>query len=151
MGSRLGKFNKRTGTFEMYTYNKSPDTRSRANIVLSIYESSKDSDKLWIGTSEAALAIFDKKTKTFDFATLNDNDPHAFNAYAVNQIFDDHIGTLWFATDKGIVTLDNYLQQFQVNKFEPSTASVHSWYVTKIIVDTIFSNNHYGLVLTAVD
>ncbi len=135
-GRGLGKLNKHTGTIEMYTYNKSPDTRSRANIVLSIYESSNDSDKLWIGTGEAGLGIFDKKTKTFDFATINGNDPHAFNAYAVYQIFDDHFGTLWFATDKGVVKLNSYLQQFQVNKFDPSTSSVRSWYVTKIIIDT---------------
>ena len=139
-GRGLGKFDRHNGIFEMYTYNKSPVNYSRANIILNIYESLKDSDKLWIGTADAGLGIFDKKKKTFDFATLNDNDPHAFNAYTVNHVFDDQLGTLWFATGKGIVKLDNYLQQFQVNKFEPSTSSFHSWSISKIIVDTVSSH-----------
>ncbi len=136
-GRGLGKFDKQQGTFKMYTYNKSPENYSRANIVLNIYESSKDNNMLWLGTGDAGLAVFNKKTKTFDFATLNDNDSHAFNAYTVNHIYDDNIGTLWFATNKGVVKLDSHLQQFRVNKFEPSTSAVHSWSISKIISDTV--------------
>ncbi len=140
-GAGIGKFNKRSGTFEMYTYNNLPDIRSRSNIVLNICEQPENKEQLWVGTGEAGLAIFDKQNKTFDFATLNDNDPHAFNARTVNQVFDDHLSTLWFATNSGVVKLDKYLQQFQVNKFEPSRTAFHSWAISKVIADTFSSHS----------
>ncbi|HYK44977.1 MAG TPA: two-component regulator propeller domain-containing protein, partial [Parafilimonas sp.] len=129
-GNGIAKFDRRTGKFEVYKYSVDE------NIVWSIYESSEQEGKLWIGTAYQGIAIFDKEKKSFEFASINPNDVNAFNAYGVNQIFNDHLGTLWFAGTNGVVKLDKYKQQFRRQIVEPIRTSTGKG-ITGIIADTL--------------
>ena len=131
-GNGIAKFDRYTGKFEVYKY-----AGTNSNIVWSIYESPDQPGKLWIGTFDQGLAIFDKEKKLFQFASIIPTDVNAFNSYAVFQIFDDHLGTFWFASSNGVIKLDKYKQQFQKQTVEPKATHES---ITGIIVDTQSSN-----------
>ncbi len=129
-GGGLAKFNRLTGKSELYKY-----AGIHSNIVWSIYESSNQPGKLWIGTADRGAAIFDANKKSFEFVSIDPGNIYAFNSSAVSQIFDDHLGTLWFAGHNGVIKLDKYKQQFQRQAVEPLTKLTDKG-ITGIIVDT---------------
>jgi streptogramin lyase len=87
----------------------------------------------------SGVAVFDKTEKSFEFASINPNDVNAFNAYGVNQIFNDHLGTLWFAGTNGVVKLDKYKQQFRTQIVDPIRTSAGKG-ITGIIADTFHAD-----------
>jgi ligand-binding sensor domain-containing protein len=141
-GNGIAKFDRYTGKFEVYKY-----AGATSNIVSSIYESPGQPGKLWIGTFDRGLAIFDKEKRSFQFASINPTDLNAFNSYVVRQIFDDHLGTLWFAGNNGVIKLDKYKQQFQKQTVEPFTKVTFKG-ITGIIVDTQHSQKSLWISTT---
>lgn len=146
-GGGIAKFDRHTGKFEVYKY-----AGIHSNIIWSIYEPAGQPGKLWIGTSDRGAAIFDKNKKSFEFVSINPGNIYAFNSSAVSQIFDDHLGTLWFAGHNGVIKLDKYKQQFQRHAVEPLTKVTDNG-ITGIIVDTQssrkslwISTNLHGLI-----
>jgi ligand-binding sensor domain-containing protein len=129
-GGSIAKFDRQTGNFEAYK-----DAGNYGGVVLSICESPYQTDKLWIGTEDEGAALFDKKKKSFEFVSIDPGNIYAFNSYSVKQIFDDHLGTLWFAGSNGVIKLDKYKQQFQRQVVEPLTKVSYKG-ITGIIVDT---------------
>jgi ligand-binding sensor domain-containing protein len=146
-GGGVVKFDRPTGKSELYKY-----AGIHSNIVWSIYEPADQPGKLWIGTADRGAAIFDKNKKSFEFVPIDLGNIYAFNSSAVSHIFDDHLGTLWFASHNGVIKLDKYKQQFQRQAVEPLT-KVSDKGITGIIVDTQsshkslwISTNLHGLI-----
>ncbi|MDY0349404.1 MAG: two-component regulator propeller domain-containing protein [Tenuifilaceae bacterium] len=77
------------------------DTSSvSSDIITAIFEDSKQ--RLWIGTKDAGLNLYNRKTETFTRITIN---PEAINSAAQNQVVsirEDMQGNLWIVFVGGI-------------------------------------------------
>ena len=144
-GGGVAKFDPHTGKFELYKY-----AGIRSNIVWSIYESADQPGKLWVGTADRGAAIFDKNKKSFEFVSIDPGNIYAFNSSAVSHIFDDHLGTLWFASHNGVIKListnsnsrDRPLSLLQKLAIKA---------LPELLLTRNLLTNHYGFQLTGTD
>lgn len=70
------------------------------NHVKSIFEDSKG--RLWVGTSNGGLDLFDRKTERFYHFRHQPNDPNTISDNLVSQITEDRAGNIWISTGKGV-------------------------------------------------
>lgn len=96
--------------FKHFFTNPNDTTSVSSNIITVVFEDSKR--RLWIGTRNAGLNLYNRKTETFTRITINSN---ARKSIAQNEILDineDLQGNLWIATMGGISKLEPNKDEF---------------------------------------
>lgn len=92
----LTKFDRKTGTFTRYKYDRHKPRSISSNTIPSIYEDSKGN--LWFGTGEGGLCWFDHATETFTAYT----EKQGLAGNSVFSILEDNEGYLWLGTNNGL-------------------------------------------------
>jgi|GEM_PF-911660 len=108
-GAGLKSFDKKTGIFQTYLWNKIAGISRTNNIVKGIEMKSKD--ELWVArldhTGFGPLAVFDKKKKEFSFIDHSPGDPQSIADGQGAGLFKDKSGHLWISIgNKGVSRLD---------------------------------------------
>ncbi len=83
------------------------------------------SGKIWIGTYGAGLSVMDAESglfKQFTFSSLELKASHT--PTIVYDILEDHRGTLWFATDRGLIK--HHRQATNISQFELTNVTNNS-------------------------
>jgi ligand-binding sensor domain-containing protein len=71
------------------------------------------SHKIWIGTENGGLNLFDSTNKNFRHFTNNKNDKSSISSNSIGSIFEDNLGRLWFGSfDQGLDIVDKYYDKF---------------------------------------
>jgi ligand-binding sensor domain-containing protein/signal transduction histidine kinase len=69
--------------------------------------------KLWIGTEDKGLDIFDFDKNIFKHYRCDPNDESSISSKSIWSVYQDHIGRMWIGTfDKGINVVDKYNEKF---------------------------------------
>lgn len=96
-GGGINKFNKRTGKFISYEFDRSDPSFFTDNRILTLF---KDSEKnFWIGTNGGGLIKFDEKNQLF----VHYGTSKGFNSQVVYGILEDSNKNLWISSDNGIL------------------------------------------------
>ena len=100
------------------------------DLVWTFYQT-KDSSKIWIGCQMGRLALYDVKSKAFQY--FNDT---AFHQRTIRSIIEDDKGNLWFATQHGLlVKLDKSTKRFTRYVDDKYPAVENLGTITRIIID----------------
>ena len=79
--------------------------------------------KMWIGTIDAGLNCYDKKSNTFTHFTNDLNDPKSISSNSIFSLLADRAGNLWIGTsDNGLNFMDrktNTFTRYTIQKTEP--------------------------------
>jgi len=91
-------------SFTTYKHEAADSASISGNWIKSIYESRSggSAGTLWFGTFNYGLNRFERETERFTYFLHDPNDPHSLSDNEVNVIYEDHAGTLWVGTDKGL-------------------------------------------------
>jgi ligand-binding sensor domain-containing protein len=118
-GGGLKKFDKKTGEFNSYFWNKEAGVSYTNNICQGIAE--KSNDELWITIVDSRdygpLAVFNKNTGVFSIIRHKEGDIHSIPDEQGSGAFRDRDGNLWVTTGrKGFSFLD---LNFRTVSFQP--------------------------------
>ena len=106
----------KTKIFKNYKLNK--DAVEEANRVVNLIVD--DKNRIWVGTRGNGLFLFSQKTDRF-IALQNSESEFKFGLANISYLFQDHIKTLWVATDEGLFYLEDKSTSFK--SFKPSNNS----------------------------
>ncbi len=67
---------------------------------------------IWIGSYQNGLNRLDAETETFTHFQHNNADPSSLCSNSIWALLEDHNGTLWVGTDKGVDTLNRQTGKF---------------------------------------
>lgn len=82
-----------------------------------------DENKIWIGTEDGGVNIYDPETESYSYLMANPNDPNSISRNCIKAFQNDRDGNLWIGTFLGgIDVLDLESGQMQHFKADPSTA-----------------------------
>jgi signal transduction histidine kinase/ligand-binding sensor domain-containing protein len=71
------------------------------------------SHRIWIGTENGGLNLYDGANKNFRHFTNNKNDKNSISSNSIWSIFEDNLGRLWFGSfDQGLDVVDKYYDKF---------------------------------------
>lgn len=84
--------------------NDPADVRSvSGNRILTLYQDSKN--RIWIGTENQGLSIYDVINDKFWQYHYNDYDSRSLNHESINTVFEDDIGNIWVGTFAGGINI----------------------------------------------
>jgi len=63
--------------------------------------------KIWIGTEDGGVNIFDPKTGKYEYLTAGENDPNSISQNCIKAFLDDKQGNLWVGTYLGGIDVIN--------------------------------------------
>ncbi len=80
-----------------------------------------DENRIWIGTEDGGVNIYDPKTELYTYLMANPNDPNTISRNCVKAFQDDRRGNLWIGTFLGgIDVLNLNTRQIKHYKADPS-------------------------------
>jgi ligand-binding sensor domain-containing protein len=79
--------------------------------------------KLWIGSLDGGLNLYDSMTDTFRRFKFNPNDPHSLSSNLVKDLYLDSNGRLWIGTENGLDQFDYKTEKFIHYKFNPDNSN----------------------------
>jgi signal transduction histidine kinase/ligand-binding sensor domain-containing protein/CheY-like chemotaxis protein len=103
-GGGLNRFDKKNGTFQVYTHSDKPESISH-NDVISLAED-KDG-KLWVGTRNGGLNILEKNG-AFTRHSYDRDNTDGINNGSIYALYSDMVGTMWIGTYSGGVNIADY-------------------------------------------
>ena len=109
----LSRLNLETGQCTRYH----PSEPGVAPDVISLGEDRPD--RLWVGTFNHGLLLFDRKTGNYKTYRYSSKDPHSLSNDIVTRLLVDRHGTLWAATWDGLNRFDASTEQFTRYYFDP--------------------------------
>jgi len=116
-------FDRNSGAFREAA---SPDARNC--LVKSILKDSKG--KMWVGTYDRGLVVFNATTETFEPIPRNNDSWH------VNSIMEDDQGNVWAGLfQKGIFVIPNYVNQFDYYGFSATSSAQNQSCILSILID----------------
>lgn len=128
----FNRLNLRTGELKTYLHDPdNPDSFSSITAIRMIVETDNP-DIMWIATWGGGLEKFDKKTNRFIHHKNDPDDPQSIISDTVYDIYQDHDGRFWVATDKGLNQLNNKTGKF---KQYPSSTGFNASVVHNILED----------------
>jgi len=86
--------------FVVYRHNPSDTNSLSDNFIQALHEDSKG--RIWIGTSNYGVDMFDRKTETFRHFRYDDKNKYSLSDNRVVTIEEDHNGDIWVATLNGV-------------------------------------------------
>lgn len=96
-----------------------------------------DTGKLWIGTWGKGVFVYDFETQTL---TCLQDSRHQQGMQFINQIIQDHNGSVWFGSKTGIYLYDPFSKPFLAYSREGINYKQVDWDVTKSMVQDPFNS-----------
>lgn len=96
--------------FKHFVTNPYDTSSISSNIITVVFEDSKR--RLWIGTRDAGLNLYNRKTETFTRVKHNSKDCKSIAQNKIYDINEDLQGNLWIATMGGLSKLDSNKDEF---------------------------------------
>jgi len=118
----LNILDKKTQEFNLHQHSANNINSLSGNEINKLFIDSKD--RIWIGTYDAALSLYNKNENNFyryDFNSLGFHESKT--PKNINDISEDRLGTIWFATDKGVVKLTEIASKVHRLKLNNGTSS----------------------------
>lgn len=122
----LRRYEPQTGKVTVFMDDPAKDNDLSGNNVLSLLED--DYERIWIGTFNGGLNVFDTKSNTF----LEAEDK--FKCKAIFAIEKDTDGNIWVGTDTGIRVYNSHLRIVKIFTNE-NTANLNSNFITSFYND----------------
>lgn len=93
--------------FTIFRHNTSDTTSLADNAVRSVFEDSKG--RLWVGTAYNGLDLFDRQNGRFTHFPIKNG--HGPQGSAIIEISEDHFGSIWLRTSKGLERLQIHVNE----------------------------------------
>lgn len=103
-GGGLDVYNIRNQTFKNYQNNANNRSSISSNYIYSVLKDSKS--RIWVGANMGGINIFSPDEGNFEHVTLTFNG-YSLKGETINDIIEDAVGNIWFATDVGLLKFDN--------------------------------------------
>lgn len=84
--------------FTIYRHDPSDSTSISDNYVFALFEDSKH--RLWVGTREKGLNLFNRNENTFQHFKHEPGNPHSLSSNSITVMAEDSSGTLWIGTKR---------------------------------------------------
>lgn len=131
--------------FHTYILNN-PSTRENYSLINCVFEDSKS--RLWVGTEDAGLALYDRRKDDFSYYST-DTSSNCISSNLVLSVAEDSAGIIWIATDNGLNRFDPKSQEFQSTQHvENEASSISHNIIEKVFIDskgTIWLGTKNGL------
>ena len=114
----LIKFDRDNKTYKIFFLENPGHDSQNGNALLTIMEDHKG--KMWVGTHDSGLCLFDKAKGSFTKYGKNLNYKNSISDQYVTSLLEDNTGILWVGTGKGINKVLPYYQNFINLSFNPS-------------------------------
>ncbi len=119
--------------FHTYILNN-PLTRENFSLINCIFEDSRS--RLWVGTEDAGLALYDRRKDKFSYYSA-DTSRNCISSNLVFSVAEDSSGILWIGTDKGLNRFDPETKEFQrIQHIENETSSIAHNNIEKVFIDS---------------
>jgi ligand-binding sensor domain-containing protein len=119
-GGGLYQFDRERKRFSYFSTETKEDRevakRANNNHVQAFFED--QSGKLWIGTWETGVKVWDPQTSTFAHYTKDPNDPKKLNVSG-SKFYQDRAGTMWVVGYPGLARIDPWAKPFRHYKHHP--------------------------------
>jgi diguanylate cyclase (GGDEF)-like protein len=109
--------------FSVYSHDDRIKQSLSNDWIMSIAETSDH--KLWIGTSNGGISIFDKNTSSFQHFKHHASNPKSVSSNRIQIVYVDSENTIWIGTENGL------------DKFNPETSNFDRINLDKIATETI--------------
>jgi diguanylate cyclase (GGDEF)-like protein len=110
-GNGLFVINPANKTFRHYKHEKDNPHSLNTNILTSIHIDSKE--RVWIGTDKQGAHIYRPETDDFIHIPASATESGAFGPAAINEIYEDDDGSLWFSMGPmGVQRISEHLEKF---------------------------------------
>lgn len=119
-------------TFKIYRHDPSDSTTIASNYVLALHE--EQSGAIWVALAGGGLDKFDPRTETFYHHGAKLDALLSGKTTMVQRIFEDHAGTLWFATLSGLARYQRAQDRFEM--FSLDTAGGEGNRITALFEDS---------------
>jgi ligand-binding sensor domain-containing protein/signal transduction histidine kinase len=94
-----------------YTHNDNDPASLAHDVIMSLYKDC--SEKIWIGTENYGLDLYNRKDNNFTHFTHNPEDKYSLSSNSIYSIFEDREGKLWIGTfHTGLSVMDPYQEKF---------------------------------------
>ena len=137
LGSGLFKFNIKENNHQKiinYRNNPQDQTSLNNNNILSLL--STTDGKIWIGTENFGLDLFDPQTERFFHNVSDDNNPYSLNNGSIYSLYADSSDNIWVGTYAGGVNVSFVnLQDFELYRNSGNKNSLSSNVVTSFLED----------------
>lgn len=111
-----------------------PGTEEGSSGVRCIYTDSES--RLWIGTEDAGLVLYNNEMDDFSYYTFNDTSTNCISSNLIYSITSDSSGMLWIGTDNGLNCFDPKTEAFQRIQYSDSVpATISQKHIQKVFVD----------------
>jgi ligand-binding sensor domain-containing protein/signal transduction histidine kinase len=81
------------------------------DVIMSLYKDC--SERMWVGTENYGLDLFNREDKNFTHFSYNPNDTYSLSSNSIYSIFEDKEGKLWVGTfHTGLNVMDPYQEKF---------------------------------------
>ncbi len=119
--------------FKIYNHDPKDSFSLPENKIWRVFEDSKS--RLWVGTNQGGLCLFDKKTEKFITFTHDPNNPNSLCQQSVYFISEDKYGRLWVATQWGLSIFDYENNKFINLYYSPNGGGIVNNYTNCIVSD----------------
>lgn len=131
----FGSYNRGMFVYDQVTGNvreaATPDARNCA--VRSLLYDSKG--RIWVGTNDRGLMLFDAKNERFEPVPRENND-RSNSTWHVSALMEDNQGNVWAGLyQKGIYFIPNFVNKFEYYGFSSQTQAENSNCVLSILID----------------
>lgn len=150
-GTANGLFRYDGYTCKAYYNNPSDSSSISANGVISLYCDTKG--RLWLGTWDAGLSLYDSEKDQFINFLPRRNDSSWIQAKSISTIYEDQVGNIWLGSNHGVILINtaefkneiNYnlisqkirFRTFRSSGLKNEIYSINDWDEEHIIVSSI--------------
>ena len=117
-----------------YSHDPEDHTSLNHNNILSLLSTSED--KIWIGTENFGLDLFDTKTEKFSHNVSDDTNPYSLNNSSIYSLYIDSSNNIWVGTYAGGVNVSFVnLQDFELYRNTSKKNSLSNNVITSFLED----------------
>ncbi|MDU2122295.1 MAG: two-component regulator propeller domain-containing protein [Clostridium celatum] len=117
----LYRYNPKNDTIKEFFHDENDKNSISENNIFSIYY---DEGKLWIGTKTGGLNVMDLKDYSIKVYRHNSNDSNSIPSNLIRDMLRDKDGTMWLATDQGLVRFNEENETFYTYKSNTDKYSI---------------------------
>jgi diguanylate cyclase (GGDEF)-like protein len=142
--SGLYRIDPATRSFKRYRREKDNPRSLSTNILTAVLIDSKD--RVWIGTDKSGVHLYQPASDDFIHVPASTTEPGTFGPAAINEIYEDADGSLWFSVGPfGVQRISEHLEKFIAVGSGPGEKQL-SW---ELLMD--IAEGHDGYVWIATD
>lgn len=122
----LNRFNSKTGVFKRFLHHPTDSGSLRDNTIIALLKDNRE--RLWIGTGNGGLHLYDRERESFQVFQHDARDPQSLSSNRISCLSEDPSGKIWIGTlgNKGMLDLfDPETLRFQHFRYYYDDTRIH--------------------------